>query len=68
MLCTGKYFVKLLPVAIWKTESILNLSTELVSFKAESENVNWLILALFDKAIQERDELRKESLQIDSDR
>lgn len=68
MLCTGKHFVKLLPVAIWKTESILNLSTELVSFKAESENVNWLILALFDKAIQERDELRKESLQIDSDR
>lgn len=65
VLCTGKYFVKLLPVAVWKTEySWLGL----VSFKAEFENVSWLLLAFFDKVVQERDGLREESLPTDSDR
>lgn len=40
----------------------------LVSFKAEFENVSWLLLAFFDKVVQERDGLREESLSTDSDR
>lgn len=43
------------------------LSIGLASFKAEFE-MCWLLLALFDKVVQGRDELRKEGLQTDPDR
>lgn len=66
--CTGQHFIKLLPVVIWKQEVfLLSLSTGLVSFKKEFENVSWLLPVLFDKVVQERDEFRREGLPIDSD-